>query len=373
MSRDPVDLAEAFLDGELGAAEWESARAADRERCAGALAAARARRAALAGLARPPLPAAVRQRILAATSAALAPTQTMTAGRPWWRYALPMALAAGLLLAVALPMRSAPRDEAQTAPAVARRDEVAGDGLSEGRTSGPATAQATSERAAANAVMSAPPSELAKRDSKETEAALADQAGTEGLAEISALAGVPASPASPAPATALIPGAATPAPSPIALQLAWRSPMRSRAVDDAPRQPVEIAGETDRAQETAGSMPATPGATTTESTLSFPVPPAVASDAVSAGSSDGDGDRELLVTLLNQTVGDLRVAPGGIRLIGVGGDGRAVWRTTLRSDSETVVPAGRSLSWVQPIAVLPPGVARLRLEVDGQRSTDIAP
>ena len=150
-----------------------------------------------------------------------------------------------------------------------------------------------------------------------------------------------------------------PAPGPIDLQLAWRS---------AAGRDAEAASPAARFRQAAPV--ANPASTTTVEAQAAGTAPAAQASALAEADT---GERELLITLRNQTVSDLRIAPGGIRLVGVGRDGRAVWRRTLRPESDTIVPAERSLSWVQPMAVLPPGIARLRLEVDGQRSTEIMP
>lgn len=335
MTRDPDELADAFLDGELPAEAWEAACAQDPSGCARALEAARTRRSVLAGLARPALPDELRQRLMTVTTPAATP------GHPWWRYALPTALAAGLL-ATLLPLRtrapSAPTREeiAQAHPAVTMgRAEQASTVVADPM---PAASPAATEEAGAVQALAAP----ADRVSAQATAGEAPKVLDSGAPEAALAASAPppasagAAPAGAAPGGSAVLGA----PSPLALHLAWRPPVQRRAADD-------------RAAERRAPMRS--------------------SGTADASAAEAPIGRELLVTLRNQTVSDLTVAAGGIHLVGVAADGRPVWRTTLRGATPTLVPAGRSLSWVQPIAVMPPGVVRLRLEVAGQRSTAIDP
>ena len=409
MTRDPAELADAFLDGDLPASGWEAARAADPAGCERALAAARAQRAALAGLPRPALPAALRQQILAAATPAPAapPAPIMAvrpwspeasrpwspeasrpwspeasrpwspeARRPWWRYALPAALAAGLALAVWLPTRSESAPSAP--PAVAQQDRL---GNAEAD-----VVEARRERASQVAPTSTPAAVSPPPLSDQAPAVQAKKAGP----SIATAADAPAPPATPStPAAAADEGVAaaplttstaavadadpasateTSAPSPIVLQLAWRSPARR----DLKETQATSADDAKRSDGLARS-PAGAPAQATEAPAEAPVAGDQAASAPDAVAIAEPADRELQITLRNQTISDLRIVAGGIRLVGVGSDGRAVWRTILRSGTDTVIPAGRSLGWVQPITVLPPGIDRLRLEVDGQRSTEIEP
>jgi hypothetical protein len=357
--------ADAFLDGDLTTGEVQALTAADPTGWAGAVARARARRAALRGLARPGLPDALRERILAAAQPGRAgqpgapAAETLVAPAParrpmpWWAYAVPTALAATAALAVLMPHDppgGGPGARSE-APALAKR-EVA-PGAERKITEVSSTAAAEPMRPAADATAQAAPRAFAPAPAEELAAAgaatdhevvamLAERAGLE---RASALA--PAAPA-----------AASVAPGPIGLQLAWVPAPRpgTASARDAGIASTEL---------DAVAAPAPAGAEKTRADQRL----AKEAEAV----EDADAGRDLLVTLRNETVSDLRIAPGGIRLVGVGRDGGAVWRTTLRAAVETMVPAGRSLSWIQPLAIIPPGVARLRLEVDGQQSTEIAP
>ena len=368
MTRDPAELADAFLDDDLPAGEWDTARAADPVGCDRALAGARAQRAAIAGLARPALPDVLRQRILAATSAVPMTVRSAAPapGRPWWHYALPAALAAGLMLAVWLPTRSeATRDplpttvarhqQAVTAPAEEVKREIGAN-----QTSEPTVTAAHAPRPAAG----------------DTDQSLrAEATAGQGAADAKQDDGPAAATAATQPPPVAQTNAVAPtAPSPIALHLAWRRAVRRDAAD-ATDTPAVATETTDRAATVAKPAPVAPAAARAPvvdakaASTTFTAESAAPAEAL----ADEEVGRDLLITLRNETVGDLRVAAGGIRLVCVAADGRAVWRRTLRGESATVVPAGRSLSWTQPITVLPPGIARLRLEVDGQRSIEIEP
>jgi len=114
--RDDLDaLADARLDGELSDAAWATLLAHHGDALTAALDRCRRVRTALATLPRPALPDHLRTRLLAQTSApaplapaaALAPTVPVTAPplRPvgGWRSWLPLTLAAGVAVAIALP------------------------------------------------------------------------------------------------------------------------------------------------------------------------------------------------------------------------------------------------------------------------------
>jgi hypothetical protein len=87
-SGSPAEWAEQRIDGELDEGAWAACVAAEPEACAVALRAAQARRAAVAAFARPPLPAALREKLLAIP-------QRGAAGSAATRADLPRADAAG--------------------------------------------------------------------------------------------------------------------------------------------------------------------------------------------------------------------------------------------------------------------------------------
>lgn len=115
MNASDLALADDFLDGEMDNATWDLLRAERGPALDAALHQAKALRAALTGLERPALPAALHHRLLST------PRPAVVLRPRLWRITIPIALAAALVLAVLLPRQTAQTVTDAPAPVVARR------------------------------------------------------------------------------------------------------------------------------------------------------------------------------------------------------------------------------------------------------------
>jgi hypothetical protein len=84
-------------------------------------------------------------------------------------------------------------------------------------------------------------------------------------------------------------------------------------------------------------------------------------------------ERVLRITLSNPGSEPLTLLPGSVRLVGVSRGGSTLWRTPLQAQRSTVVPAGGVATWDEPVPVIPPGAAHLRVEARGARSPELEP
>lgn len=388
-----ADLAEQYLDGDLDAAAWAAARATHGEALDQAVAAARARRAALAALPRPALPAALRDQLTAlrppsppASVGGPNPRPTSSAPSPrrtrWWRAAVPTMLALLVLIILLRPESrpmlesSAPQQPVvkQTADRIGETHggfQTAATGAAPAAASAPAPAVAPM---AAPVVASAPaeakdeafafaasPLADAAKPAAELDGALLGSAPTvaveEGAAaktsampeaEATAMVGSLAANAQPLTTTA---GLA--APEPLLIAANWAPVAQRTERKEATTRQLDDAGAGQDSDQTmskrARTAPAAPPGNT-------PAPP-----------------RALRITLSNGTTTELRLPAGSVRLVGLSETGRTLWSSPIHRQSEVVVAPGASAVWDEPVAVIPPGVVRLRIEAQGARSPELAP
>lgn len=391
---DLADLADRFLDGDLDAATWAQARATHGAQLEAALIRAQAQRAAIAGFARPPLPAALRARLLAAaprnttvsgggpnSRPSIAPTAAR--GSRWWRAALPAALAAVLLVILLLPGQ-APTPGGDAGPTVAKQEPAKPDLQRQREAPSPADKDEPGAKPAAN---EATGQELAAAAPAATATAAPAQFGMadEAQAMSDAKAGAQADRLpSPEPATdggmatannlekrlkddhRPAPAMAPPAPAaaigraePASLVVAalWHTPQHDR-LDEADAQRRSVAEHEEKTTVPSEAGPAAGEA------LALREP-----DAADTAAAE----RVLRITLRNQGREPLRLAAGSIRLVGLTSSGGTLWRTELRRDRETLIPPGEVVTWDEAVPVIPPGVARLRIDAHGIRSPELPP
>jgi hypothetical protein len=84
-------------------------------------------------------------------------------------------------------------------------------------------------------------------------------------------------------------------------------------------------------------------------------------------------ERVLRITVSNPGGEPVTLLPGSVRLVGISRGGSTLWRTPLQAQRSTVVPAGGATTWDEPVPVIPPGAAHLRVEARSARSPELEP
>jgi len=372
---DLAALADQFLDGELEQAAWDQARVTHGPALDVALARARDIRSALRDFSHPELPAALRQRLLVAAPLTTAPAPlAFPHSTRWWRVALSAAIAA-LLLVVVLVARQ-PATTATLTPTVARQETKADtdfDSVQRKNLRGADAKKEQLEKVSVDSIVEAE-EKLKETAAKQGFASATDEERRAGIAPgqnaSAALAandsvmegGLADKDGKPdvaraAPAVAAPAALAAKAAAPVTIAARWCTAEDLRMRDAAP---TEQLAQDESVRRDAGGEPPAPAK---------PLAPMRA--AAPAAALHTDEPRRLRITLRNPGSEPLRLTPGSVLLVGIASSGRLLWKTPVQR--ELTIPAGESTTWDEPVSVIPPGVAQLRVEVQGVRSADILP
>lgn len=371
-----AELADSFLDGELDAAAWEVARTTHGPALDRALTRAQAVRTALAGLDRPPLPTALRDRVLAAAPRTVigrngpnpAPSSTPPPPRRgrWWRVAIPIT-AFALIMAALFVQRDAASPAPTPAPTVAKletrvqrrddREELVGEPLAKKDAN---ATPAAAEQAAS--VLRLKDEHLEPEEKATLDRGLSRNAAPN--REIAAFGGAEAGKGQDAldamPAAAPKPGALPAAPAAVtAAPKPMDSDLHGGNVSGLLLAAVWHVADAEGVRQQRDKSQATAEA--------------LAPDAGAPAEANVPAERILRISLQNPTAEPVRLVAGSIRLVMLNAGGHGLWRTPLRGDRETVVPPGQTLTWDEPMPVIPPGAVHLRVETQGLRSADLTP
>lgn len=316
------------LNGEIDDATWQALATEHGNALAIALQQATIRRAAIAELGQPPLPAALRAKLLP-RSAAPAPVRFP------WRAVMVTAIAAGLLIAVLPRFHTA--DTERPPPTVAREEPPAAPS--------PSAKSHAPEGASAGEAFAAAEVELQTVPDEQVIAALADAVRAD-----AARANVDGDHTT---ATTLGALADEPAIGPHAIALAW-APRRSAAEGRLESQRSRESGEQRRAMahpepEAAGPAPAPAAAPLAEHDVPI--------DGLSALAPATDG---VVVVLHNRTVSAWTVVADHLRLEARDANDTVIWQGRVDAIGSLTVEPGGFLSLTITTADWPPATQTLR-------------
>lgn len=376
MNPDLAELADRFLDGDVDRATWDQARASHGTALDAALATAKSRRAAIADLPRAPLPPALRDRLLAAAPRSAppipgpTPRQSMIPPSPrrgrWWRVGMPAALAAALVVVLLIPGQQPTAPTSGDAPVVAKRDiaERQADAANKQRAEAPAPMMAPAE-----SVLAQRADNLGADTAHEQTSDFAPAQSKDGAKEEVHVAGLSKAAAA-IEADDANAGAGAAAPASAAPTLAAEAESKGKpAVALAPAAPVAPARAEGPALLVAADWHVPDKADDARGKRANDAAQPTA-DLAEATASD---ERVLRITLRNQGTERLVLRAGSIRLTGLASTGAVLWRTPLRGGRELTIMPGETATWDEPVPVIPPGAARLRVDMPGGRSGELAP